>query len=49
MFLENLIPKRMLDIFSTVFHENTFENSIVQQMSFQGTIYSIKVFTRDLS
>ena len=28
MFLEYLIPKRMFDMFSIVFQESTFENSI---------------------
>ena len=45
MFLEYLIPKRMFDIFSIVFQENTFKNSkqtepklIFQPMSFLGII-----------
>ena len=55
MFLEYLIPKRMLDIFSIIFQESAFKSSeqtepkfIFQPMSFLGIIYSIKVFTRDL-
>ena len=56
MFLEYLIPKRMFDILSIVFQESKFKNSKLtepkftfQPMNFLGTIYSIKVFTRDLS
>ena len=46
----------MFDIFSIVFQESKFKNSKLtepkftfQPMNFLGTIYSIKVFTRDLS
>ena len=55
MFLEYLIPKRVLDIFSNIFQESAFKSSEqtepkfkFQSMSFLGIIYSIKVFTRDL-